>query len=309
MQDNKMLGNFISLRAMQQHKDNFEDHQSLGHPKPVLITSNVGGNFVSEKKSIDGLNSFLLCTKGILKLETNEGIITAKYKDLLILLPGTCYRIMESAQAGFIRVDFSRKYLKDTGVFLSNARAYQIFSQHGVHSFSLTNTEYHSIYSDLSAFRKKLRLPFDAPYASDIVRNGFIGILFHILLIAGKSSAFTSMTRDSKLDMTSRFLGLLAENFKKEKKVSYYADMLCVTPKHLSQVLKAVTSKTAGALIDEMVIKEARSLLATEELNISEVATKLYFSDSSFFGKYFKKHTGLSPSIFKTSIPTALIIC
>ena len=105
------------------------------------------------------------------------------------------------------------------------------------------------------------------------------------------------LTRQEKLAL--RFLKLLNENFKQERTVQFYADILCLTPGYLSKVLKTVSKKTAGQLIDEAVIMESKLLLKNQTLSISEVADELQFSDQSFFGKYFKKHTGHSPSKFR----------
>ncbi|WNW02394.1 AraC family transcriptional regulator [Tenacibaculum sp. HL-MS23] len=96
-----------------------------------------------------------------------------------------------------------------------------------------------------------------------------------------------------------RFLDLLNENFKSERSVQFYADVLCITSGYLSKVLKEVSGKTANQLIDEAVILEAKLLLNNPILSISEIAENLQFSDQSFFGKFFKKHTGLSPTAFR----------
>ena len=98
---------------------------------------------------------------------------------------------------------------------------------------------------------------------------------------------------------------ILNENFKTERSVQFYADTLYMTSGHLSKVLKQVSGKTAGQLIDDAVIMEAKILLAAPELTVAQVANELQFSDQSFFGKYFKKHTGLPPSKFRRQAKSA----
>ena len=71
--------------------------------------------------------------------------------------------------------------------------------------------------------------------------------------------------------------------------------MLCVTPKHLSATIKETSGRTAGEWIDSYVIIEAKTLLRNTGLTIQEVSAKLNFSNQSFFGKYFKHITGISP--------------
>ena len=77
--------------------------------------------------------------------------------------------------------------------------------------------------------------------------------------------------------------------------VNFYANLLYVTPKHLSICVKEITGKPCGELIDERVVAEAKALLHNQELTVAHVAEELNFSDQFFFSKYFKKCTGMSP--------------
>lgn len=102
-----------------------------------------------------------------------------------------------------------------------------------------------------------------------------------------------------KEEILSKFIIEVLQNFRKERSVSFYANRLCVTPKHLSAVAKEITSHTAGELIDHYVIMEAKIMLAETPLTIQEIANKLNFANQSFFGKYFKHLSGYSPSDFR----------
>lgn len=91
-----------------------------------------------------------------------------------------------------------------------------------------------------------------------------------------------------------RFYESLVESYQSERSVKFYADQLCLTPKHLSGVVKEVSGKTVGEWIDELVILEAKALLNSSSMNIQEIADRLNFANQSFFGKYFKHYTGMS---------------
>jgi AraC-like DNA-binding protein len=97
-------------------------------------------------------------------------------------------------------------------------------------------------------------------------------------------------------------LKLLREHVKEQRSVNFYADMLYVTPKHLSMCVKEITGKTCGEIIDEMVVAEAKALLHNSELTIGRVADELNFSDQYFFSKYFKKRTGMSPMNYRMAV-------
>jgi AraC family transcriptional activator of pobA len=88
-------------------------------------------------------------------------------------------------------------------------------------------------------------------------------------------------------------------SYKKERGVNFYARKLCITPKHLSWAVKEVSGKTAGTWIDEAVILEAKTLLKSSDMNIQQISEELNFANQSFFGKYFKHYTGMSPKEYK----------
>ena len=98
------------------------------------------------------------------------------------------------------------------------------------------------------------------------------------------------------------FVRLVSEHHRKERRVDFYAEQLFLSQKHFSTVIKKVSGKTAGQWIDEYVILEAKTLLKYSAMSIQEVAYYMNFPNPSFFGKYFKHHTGLSPSEYKAQM-------
>lgn len=107
--------------------------------------------------------------------------------------------------------------------------------------------------------------------------------------------------RNRKDVIYDQFMRMLSEHYRKERSVNFYAKALCLTPKHLSSVIKKTSGRTAGEWIDQFVIFEAKSLLRSSPLNIQEIADELNFANQSFFGKYFKHYTGMSPKEFRRS--------
>lgn len=94
---------------------------------------------------------------------------------------------------------------------------------------------------------------------------------------------------------------LLSESFKTERSVAYYARRMCITPKYLTTLIKRISNKSVSEWIDEYVILEAKTLLKYSNMSIQEIAYHLNFPNQSFFGSYFKRNTGLSPSQYKQS--------
>ncbi len=107
--------------------------------------------------------------------------------------------------------------------------------------------------------------------------------------------------KDRKHELTEQFFQKLQQTYKEERSVNFYADALCVTPKHLSTVVKLVTGRTTSDWIDDYVILEAKASLKNSSQSVQQIAIDLHFSDQSFFAKFFKKHTGVSPTEYRVS--------
>lgn len=93
-----------------------------------------------------------------------------------------------------------------------------------------------------------------------------------------------------------RFLSMLTDSKGQMHQVSDFADVLCVTPKYLSFVVKANSGKTPKQLIDELVKSEVERQLHYTKKSIKQICDDLAFVNLSFFGKYVKRHFGLSPA-------------
>ena len=74
---------------------------------------------------------------------------------------------------------------------------------------------------------------------------------------------------------------------------------MCITPKYLSSIVKDVSGKNAGEWITEYVILEAKVLLKSSKMDVQGIAYKLNFPNQSFFGKYFKQKTGMTPGQYR----------
>lgn len=94
------------------------------------------------------------------------------------------------------------------------------------------------------------------------------------------------------------FKSLLQENFRKEHNVKFYADLLHISTRVLTQCVKSSTFKTPKQLIDQHLILEAKRLLYWSNASVKEVAWELGFETDSYFNRFFKKHTGKTPKEF-----------
>lgn len=101
--------------------------------------------------------------------------------------------------------------------------------------------------------------------------------------------------------LVARFRQLLEVHFLTHRTVSDYARLLDVTPGHLNDTVKDNTGWTAGAIIAERLLTEAKHLLADTDMEVAGIARQLHFANPSHFGKFFKKSMGETPLNFRRS--------
>jgi len=95
--------------------------------------------------------------------------------------------------------------------------------------------------------------------------------------------------------LVKRFFQLVEENYSRNLSVTQYADMMAITPNHLTQTVTQLTGKTSSQIIKAKQILEIQRLLVHTSLSVTEIATRLNFPDQSYFAKFFKREVGISP--------------
>ena len=103
-------------------------------------------------------------------------------------------------------------------------------------------------------------------------------------------------------ELFKRFIQLIHKHCLNQREVSFYAQKMFITPRYLSAITQAVAGETAKNIIDKHVILEIKVLLESTDLSIQEIANRLQFPDQSFFGRYFKKHTSISPQYYRRKL-------
>ncbi|MCH3923827.1 MAG: helix-turn-helix domain-containing protein [Bacteroidales bacterium] len=111
----------------------------------------------------------------------------------------------------------------------------------------------------------------------------------------------SSVVSTKEAQLFEHFIELLTHNHTKERSVVFYADKLNLAPKYFSTIIKNYSHRSASKWINDYVILEAKTLLKYSDLSIKQISTQLNFQNQSFFGKYFKNLTGLSPHEYQNN--------
>ena len=239
--------------------------------------------------------------KGSSKISINLREYNIEKNDLLICAPGDILQSNLSPGPHTTQVFLiSSDFLKEMYINLNSFIPFFISLKENP-KFHLTDAEV----EELKSFYLLIEETVDRNdnFRTEIVRRLMGAYLYKIgSILHRKQPEFLSenpkaLKREEVL--FNQFINLLTEHHRKERRVDFYAEQLFLSPKHFSTVVKKVSGKTAGEWIDEYVILEAKALLKYSVMSIQEVAYFMNFPNPSFFGKYFKHHTGMSPSEYK----------
>lgn len=136
-------------------------------------------------------------------------------------------------------------------------------------------------------------------FRRDVARSLMAAMIYDISHVM-YDAQHGEMRRQTRAEsIFTEFIRLVEQNFRTERRVSWYGEQLCITPKYLSETVKTVSRRTPNEWIDKYVTLELRVQLKNTSKSIKEIAKDLNFPNQSFLGKYFKEHVGVSPSAFR----------
>lgn len=244
----------------------------------------------------------LLCTNGEGTLHVNNEKIHLRKNDLLICQPGTLIDSYSSTDDfAFCGFYFSKKFLNAFNSIPANLWNVHVYLEQ--HPLIHLSPEAGSIYCQYyELIRSKL-------YAQQPVKNHRIvtGFLLQAFLYEFHDTLenhieTTPVKFTSGDTLFNRFAELVLQSYPKPRSVMWYADKLNVSPKYLSAVCKQAGGETASSIINRYVVKDIKRLLARPEKSVKEIVVELEFPSISFFGKYVKKHLGVSPKLYRKGL-------
>lgn len=164
-------------------------------------------------------------------------------------------------------------------------------------SIPLKNDELDLLLNYYSLLNKILQ--FDDSFRIGSARNLVESLIFTLGQLAQPLIIKTNDKISRQETIFREFIGMIPQYYKIERNLNFYADKMCITPKHLSEVIKKVSRKSANSLIDSFVCLEAKAMLKSSNMTIQQISDELNFPSQSFFGKYFKRVVGISPKEYR----------
>lgn len=239
----------------------------------IALVSNAGKTKITyDNTSVTELNSFLVFQ--------SPGLIYSFHRDssahgYLIYFKKECF--------SFFKPDFEKEFpffnVLHTSFFKLNQMQFQKIAPH----FEEVCTAYQN--------------PTDLQHRIASVK--MLALLYQLKDFSSAFNQWAEAFTTPQQILFQKFIQLVNTFYIEKRTVEEYAALLNITPNHLSQTIKLLTEKNAHSYIRERLLSEAKSLIQFTEYDIAEIAYHLNFSDPTNFGKFFKKHTGLTPLQFR----------
>ena len=138
-----------------------------------------------------------------------------------------------------------------------------------------------------------------SPYRRETVQHFIISLLYNLKYTYEQTRTTTPLRLSRREEIFRRFIALVNEHSKQECSVNFYADKLCLTPHYLSTIIREASGQTVMQWINQSVVLEAKVLLKHSDLLIFQISDELNFPNPSFFSKFFKRMTGMTPTEYQ----------
>lgn len=214
-------------------------------------------------------------------------------ESVLLISSGSIIEVLE------ISPDIDVRMIAPSNDFIQLSRKNEFFSHYlsGQLNLSLhvTDDELKKIDTFFSLMWNILQEPV---FQRDIIQNLLMALLNYIEYIQRKKQTTVQIPSRQEA-LFQRFITLVNAHCKQERNVGFYADKLCLTPRYLNTVIKQVSQQTVMEWINQAIIMEAKVLLKHSNLLVYQISDELQFATPSFFCKFFKKMTGMTPQEYQ----------
>lgn len=163
------------------------------------------------------------------------------------------------------------------------------------------------LFTEMQHLFSKLQLALQNSGAfTEAVSKAYLQLIL-ALASQAKSANDTGNEKETQPHPVMQFKFLLEKHYKKQRQPAFYAKQLGMTPNTFSKSCRQFFQKSPSDLIHERVILEAKKLIHLTYKSMKQIAAALHFDDEHYFSRYFKKHTGVTPTMFRTRVGVSMV--
>ncbi|MBO5947795.1 helix-turn-helix transcriptional regulator [bacterium] len=230
-----------------------------------------------------------LLRKGTIKYLLNFEEYMLEGYSLVLLSPNSVFKIIE------ISSDIECEVIAIKDSFFESESMLKVYTQFWLSPFirKLSEEEFQLVEKYFLLICDVNSLKPDSAQKSAL-QHLMLSFIFNVKSFA-ESEIEVDPQSPYKMSIFHRFISLVKEHYKQQRTVGFYADSLSLTPHYLSTLIKQTSGETVMQWINKMVILKAKEMLKEGNLLVYEIADELNFPNPSFFSRFFKKQTGITP--------------
>lgn len=256
----------------------------------------------------------IICTSGRVRLEYDGASIWVRKSDLFLYMANsTACRFKASPDFKCRQIWFRRSALWDMNLHSQTTLADMSYLKHHP-VLHLTPSDASLIGSYFSLLCNRMSDHSNILY-KDIVHSLFGTFLLEVLSVMLRSKAQHDNPQQQgklpsihKRHIVDKFMQVVEQSDGRIRRVDDVASQLNITPKYLSAVLKEVMNRRPTIYIHLFTMKAIERRLRFSDMTVQEISNQLNFPNSSFFGRYFKKHSGMTPLEYRAKYNSQKIV-
>ena len=269
-------------------------------PEEQFVVGDTDLRYFEEHSCRTEGGAILFCRRGSATVTVDQLRDRVTRDTLLLLLPGSILHLNERTDDFRVRFCAFSLELFSEAAYRLDPSFFHILHEHAIIRLPDRIIEGVRNWFQMASYTYRDRGNI---FRNTIIRNRLQNVLLEAFdktqRFAPDVHSQTGTTRQA--DLFQRFVALVHEHCTEQREVVFYADRLCISTRYLSTIIRSVAHSTAKEFIDRSVVLEIKMLLGSTELSVQEIAYRLHFPDQSYLGRFFKKHTGVSPTEFRNA--------
>lgn len=269
-------------------------------PEEQFVVGDTNLRYFEEHSCRTEGGAILFCRRGSATVTVDQLRDRVTRDTLLLLLPGSILHLNERTDDFRVRFCAFSLELFSEAAYRLDPSFFHILHEHAIIRLPDRIIEGVRNWFQMASYTYRDRGNI---FRNTIIRNRLQNVLLEAFdktqRFAPDVHSQTGTTRQA--DLFQRFVALVHEHCTEQREVAFYADRLCISTRYLSTIIRSVAHSTAKEFIDRSVVLEIKMLLGSTELSVQEIAYRLHFPDQSYLGRFFKKHTGVSPTEFRNA--------
>ena len=243
--------------------------------------------------------AFLFCRSGSAQASVNQYQGEVRRNTMVLLLPGSILLLTDRTEDFRVTFCAFSRDLFAEAAFRLDPSFFRTLGERPISYPPARVVEGAAIWFQMAAYTYRDR---NNVFRNTIIKNRLQNVLLESYDKMQRFAARQPRTPEvttRQTDLFQRFVALVHEYCSQEREVAFYADKLCISTRYLSTIVRSVARSSAKEFIDRAVILEIKMMLQSTDLSVQEIAYRLRFPDQSYLVRFFKKHTGESPTEYR----------